>query len=96
LYYSDRIKLRAVATTYSGGFPTDEVTGTVVWADKHSVVRSEFYAAQNAKVRVDVGFTVHKDDYSNQTEIEYGGAVYDVVRAYELDSENVDLTCAKR
>lgn len=97
MYFSDSIKLRAVVSTYdSNGFEQKAVTKTTVWANKHSVTRSEFYNAQSVKMRADIGFTVHIEDYNNQTEIEYSSVIYDVIRSFELDSENIDLTCARR
>lgn len=96
MYFSDLIKLRTVSTSYtSSPFGSDSVTEKTVFADKHSVKRTEFFAAQSAKMRADIGFLVRKEDYSNQTEVEYNSVVYDVIRTFE-DGDNIDLTCSKR
>ena len=97
MYFSDRIKLRTITTTHDAdGFAIQTATSKEVWADRHSVTRTEFYAAQGSRVRTDIGFTVKLADYSGQTEIEYKGIIYDVVRSFELDLDTVDLTCARR
>jgi hypothetical protein len=73
-----------------------------VWADRHSVKSSIFYAAQAAGRQLDVAFTVSIDEYAGQTELSYGvdsdgkPIVYDVVNTYELDSERIDLNCRRR
>jgi SPP1 family predicted phage head-tail adaptor len=97
MYFSDRVKLRAVTSTAdSEGFASESATETTVWADKHSIKRSEWFAASAAGVRVDIGFVVRGEDYANQTELEYAGQIYDIVRSYAVDGGRVDLTCARR
>ena len=98
MYFSDSIILRAVTITPDAdGFGSvNTVVATPVWADKHSITRAEYFSAKSASVLVDIGFFVHAEDYANQKEIEYGGAIYDVVRAYQTGEGVVDLTCAKR
>ncbi len=97
MYFSDRVKLRDAVTAYADGFPVETITTeTEVFADRHSVKSSLFYAAQAAGKQLDVAFTVHIPDYAGQTELEYNGALYEVVNTYELDSERVDLNCRRR
>lgn len=99
MYFSDRIKLRTWENGVdSAGF---EVPGTLtareVWADAQSVKRSEFYAAQNAGVRVDVVFAVRVEDYAGEVEVEHAGVIYDVVRSYKKGgSGTVEINCARR
>ena len=97
MYFSDRVTLRAVSSLYEGGFQVDgEPVETEVFADRHSVKSSLFFAAQAAGKQLDVAFTVHIADYAGQTELEYNGVLFEVVNTYELDSERVDLNCRRR
>ena len=94
--WSDVITLKKVVVEYVGTFPVETTEEKEVYAKRHSVVRSEFYAAQSVGMKTEIAFTVRRADYDGQTEVEHGGITYNVVREYEIDSENVDLTCARR
>ncbi len=97
MYFSDKVKLRAITnTTDPDGFPSATATETEVWANKHSIKRSEYFSAQAAGVQVDIGFVVHSEDYADQTELEYEDVIYSIIRTYEVDGGDIDLTCAKR
>ena len=94
--WADVVKLRAVTKQYVDGFLTEVATETEVFADRHGVVRAEYYAAQAAGMQADIAFTLRLAEYGGQSELAYGGKIYDVVRTYELDSERIDLTCRRR
>ena len=102
MYASDIVTLRKVTTTYVDGFPTETVESAEVFADKHSVKSSIFFAAQAAGRQLDVAFTVNIDEYAGQTELAYGvdsdgkPIIYDVINTYELDAERIDLNCRRR
>lgn len=96
MYTSDTVTLRKVTTTYVDGFPTETVETAEVWADKHSVKSSIFFAAQAAGRQLDVAFTINLDEYAGQTEIAHNGVIYEVVNTYELDGERIDLNCRRR
>ena len=96
MYTSDRVTLRKVTTTYADGFPTETIETADVWADRHSVKSSIFFAAQAAGRQLDVAFTVNLDEYAGQTELAHNGVIYDVVNTYELDGERIDLNCRRR
>lgn len=97
MYFSDSITLRAVTITLdSYGDQTKTYTDTVVWANKKSVVRSEFYAANSAGIKVDAVFEVHAEDYADQHVILYGSTQYEVIRAYQKGLGTVELNCAVR
>ena len=95
MYYSDRITLRAVSETLTGGAYTASNTDTVVWADRRSVKRQEFYSALAAGRSADIVFAVNADDYKNQTVVVYGGLVYSVMRSYQTSPDEVELTCTR-
>lgn len=105
----DEIVLRAKTTTQgANGYPVETVTESAVYADVVSVTRAEHYAAQGAGTRADVVFVVATDEYDGETEVEYGGKVYDVARThvrmearttqrnYRADSTRVELICRRR
>ena len=95
MYFSDRIKLRTVTSTFVDGIYTDTATTKEVWADVQSAKRSEFYSALSAGQRVDIVFVVNTDDYTEQTEVEYRSKVYKVLRVYQTTPDYIELTCTR-
>ena len=59
------------------------------------VVRSEFYAAYKAGVRLDVTVELWEQDYDGQRLMDYTGKRYDVVRAYPTGHGTLELTCSE-
>lgn len=98
MLFSDKIKLRTVTYTEQdfGEVTETDVTEVEVWADKRSVIRSEFYTAQTNGYDLVIAFEVHQDDYSGQKEVEYGGKVYKVERMYEIGLGKVQLNCSDK
>lgn len=100
MYFSDRITLRRVKTEIVNGFSTElkPEAEKEVWADKQSVRRTEFYAADKVGRKVDAVFIVNAVDYDGETEIEWNGKIYDVVREYQPPNniDKIELTCARR
>ena len=78
------------------GIPVETTTSVDVYADRKSVKRTEYYAANAAGSRADVTFVVNADDYSGQMRVEHGSEKYEVTRAYQAGLGRVELTCAKR
>lgn len=97
MYFSDRIKLRAVTTTRNTyGEPIASYTDTEVWANKGSATRSEFYAANANGITIAIVFEVHAEDYSDQSIILFGSTQYDVARAFQKGEGIVQLNCTVR
>jgi SPP1 family predicted phage head-tail adaptor len=105
----DEIVLRAKTTTQgANGYPVEEVSQRAVFADVLGVTRAEHYAAQGAGTRADVVFVVATDEYNGETEVKYGGKVYDVTRthermeartntrSYRADPTRMELICVRR
>ena len=93
----EEIQLIDIATTASTvGIPVQTETSKTVYAEKESVKRSEYYAANSSGVRADMVFIVNADEYSNQMLIKYESVYYKVVRAYQKGIGRVELTCAVR
>lgn len=97
MYFSDSITLRAVVTGIDAdGYPTTTNTDTVVWANKKSIVRSEFYAANSNAINMTQAFEVHVEDWANQTQIIDGTKVYLVERSYQKGLGIVELNCSDK
>lgn len=91
------ITLRGTSTTSSAtGYATQTPTDVTVFADKVSIKRSEFYAADANGDTLDIAFVVHADEYDGQTEVVYGSVTYKVVRTYQRGLGRVELNCQRR
>lgn len=97
MYFSDRITLRAVVNSVDAdGYPTPTNTDTSVWANKKSVARSEFYAANANSIDMTQVFEVHVEDWANQTQVLDGVKVYKIERAYQKGLGIVELNCSDK
>ena len=92
------IYLRSQETTKnSKGFDVlHDLPERKVYAELRSVGRTEFYAAQQAKKRVDKIFRLRVADYRNESIVRHEDTSYDVVRTYRTGSDFIELTCARR
>ncbi|MFA7256796.1 MAG: hypothetical protein WC047_04410 [Kiritimatiellales bacterium] len=94
MYYSDLISLRRITPGIdANGFPTKVPIDILVWANKKSVSRSEFYAANNGGIKVTQVYEVHVEDWGNQIQVIEGEDVYDIVRAYQKGLGIIELNC---
>lgn len=93
----DELQLIDTLTTASAaGIPVLTETSRTVYAEKQSVKRSEFYAANSSGARADIVFVVNADEYANEMTVKYGATYYKVVRAWQKGLGRVELTCALR
>ncbi|MCY8180895.1 MULTISPECIES: phage head closure protein [Bacillus] len=83
-------------------FDSDEIgnqipteTRTTVLCSKKSVTRTEFYNAANSGAKPVLVFTVHSYEYNDQQKVEFEGRPYSVIRTYENDFEEIELTCER-
>ena len=91
------ITLRGTSTSSSAtGYATQTPTDKTVFADKASIRRAEFYAADANGDNLDIAFIVHADEYDGQTEVVYDGVNYKVVRSYQRGLGRVELNCQRR
>lgn len=60
-----------------------------------SVSRSEFYNAASKGLRPEAVFVVNKYEYDDETEVEFEGKRYEVMRTYPVDFEDIELTCKR-
>jgi len=97
MYFSDSVTLRKVTTSPdSFGDLTPSNTDTVVFADRRSAARSEFYSAHSAGIRVDAIYAVNSEDWGNQTILLDGTTVYNIVRSYQKGAGVFELSCSRR
>lgn len=67
-------------------------TKTTVLCKKQSAGRSEFYNAAAAGYRPEFVFVIHGFEYSGETMVEFEGQRYNVVRTYQTEFEEIELT----
>lgn len=75
--------------------PDSEICRSV-FANKKSVGRTEYYAAQHSGMKADVIFRLRVIDYDGETIVRYDKKEYDVVRTYETSTDFIELTCTRR
>lgn len=93
--FSDRIKLRTETVSLDdAGYKSYSYHDAEVWANKKSVTRSEFYAANQSGILITQVFEVHPEDYGGQKIILYNGNQYRVVRAYQIGNGRIELNCS--
>lgn len=63
------------------------------FAEKKSIKQSEFYQAQSTGLRPEIAFVVWTREYNQDPKLEYNGKIYDIIRTYEPNSEDTELTC---
>jgi len=97
MYFSDSITLRAVVTGIDAdGYPTTTPVDTVVYSNRLSATRSEFYAAQANNILVTQSYEVHSEDWANQTQIIDGEKTYKIERSYQKGLGVWVLTCSDK
>lgn len=79
--------------TDSIGNPIGNPLTEKILCAKDSVTRTEFYKAAAIGLKPSIVLVVHPYEYSNQSKIKFEDNFYRVVRTYEVDSENLELTC---
>jgi len=96
--WNDEITLIKTPTVKVGGFSTPGTPKRLpVYANRKSAVRSEFYAAKAAGIRIDAVYEIHAEDFDEHTEVEdTDGKKYDIVRSYPTSPGIIELTCARR
>ena len=96
----DVAKLIGKSTTtvdkYGNQIFTEEETE--VFVQTMSATRSEFYNAAQAGLRPDLMLRIsHAADYAGQTEAEYNGQRYAIIRAYKIpNGDAIELTLEER
>lgn len=92
------VKLTLYDATFAitSGYETMTTTTSVVWAERRSVTRNEFYQASQAGYKADAVFDVYAFEYAGQEIVEADNIKYKVVRTYQKSLDVVELTCQRR
>jgi SPP1 family predicted phage head-tail adaptor len=70
-------------------------TRTTILCGEKSVSRREFYSAAASNLRPEVVLVVHSFEYNGQTDVEYKGIRYKVIRTFSPNAEETELTVEK-
>lgn len=67
---------------------------------------AEFYDAKINGLKPEIKFTIHGFEYNGETEVEFEGGIYQVIRTYNgdtidrsdnaLSGEEIELTCERK
>ena len=69
---------------------------TKILCDLKSVTRSEFYSAAQAGLNPEQVFEINGFEYGGETEVEFLGERYSVIRTYRTNYETLELTCERK
>lgn len=96
-------ELTLIEKTYTENAIGDSIpveNKVVVWCGKDSITRSEHYAAASHGLQPEIVFIVNQYEYEGQSEVEFEGKRYSVIRTYQprkskgiMDFETVELVC---
>lgn len=96
MYWRDTVTLEAVTHDMDEeGYPKETVTETEVFADIQSVRRSEFYAAKQIGITLEIAVKLRAADYDGQERLVWNGKRYAVERAYTEAREMYELECSE-
>lgn len=94
--YDHEVTLIKNKTTYDDiGNPITQQERITVLCKLSSVGTNEFYQANAQGLKPDVEFTIHGYEYDGQSEVEFQGDEYKVIRTYRKDFEEIELTCQR-
>ena len=90
---------------YEDGLPVENAEKIPNYVMEKSAARTEFYEALRSGITVKMILETRQEDWELSahmvggkkqyaTQIEYDGAVYDIVRAYKTDSSMIEITCS--
>lgn len=97
MIFDTQITLRLLSYPIVKGQTTEKLEReTAVWAARKSVNRAEYYQAAQAGKRTDAIFRMHSAEYGGEQQLVCGSDVFDVIRSYGAETEEVELTCKRR
>lgn len=92
--WSDVLELIGITYTINSmgnSVPTKEKKP--VYCNRKSIRQSEYYQAMAQNLKLEEMFEIRAFDYDNETELEYGGQEFDIVRTYTKNGEIMELVC---
>lgn len=92
--YDYELKLIQKDTDYDEiGNPIPVENPVPILCGKKSVGRTEFYDAAANDLKPVIIFEIHGYEYNGETEVEFEGKRYTIMKTYEVDFETLELTC---
>ena len=97
MIFDTQITLRLLSYHIVSGQTAEKLEReTTVWAARKSVNRAEYYQAAQAGKHTDAIFRMHSTEYRNEQQLVCGSDVFDVIRTYGAETEEIELTCKRR
>nr|DAL18622.1 MAG TPA_asm: putative head-tail adaptor [Caudoviricetes sp.] len=98
MIFDTQITLRLLSYPIVNGQTMEKLEReTTVWAARKSVNRAEYYQAAQAGKRTDAIFRMHSAEYGGEQQLVCGSDdVFEIVRSYGQETEEVELTCKRR
>lgn len=96
------VLIKTTQTENDMGDVIDVQEKSVVLCEVESVTRNEFYNAAKVDMQPEIVFVINRYDYEGQSELEYEGNLYDVIRSYKpnhrnnptpMDIDRLELVC---
>lgn len=83
------------STTNDYGEKIPNRTARDILAERKSIRYGEFYQAKAAGFTPSITFSVWSVEYQQETLLIYNGLEYKIVRTYDTDEKNTELTCER-
>ncbi|WP_425453320.1 phage head closure protein [Cohnella lupini] len=64
-----------------------------VFADEKSVRQSESYQAAAVGLKAEVMFVIWPNEYEGETDLEFNGKLYSVIRTFKRDVRDLEIIC---
>lgn len=81
------------STADNSGDCTPEVTiKREIFCKELSIGQSEFYQAQATRFNPQIKLKIYRMEYGGETQVEYMGKIYDVIRTYATGEDLLELT----
>lgn len=97
MIFDTQITLRLLSYPIVSGQTAEKLERErAVWAARKSVNRAEYYQAAQAGKRTDAVFRLHSEEYQGEQQLVCGSDVFDVIRSYGAETEEIELTCKRR
>lgn len=94
--YDHELTLIKNTTSYDElGNPIKNEERTSVLCDVQSIGQREFYEASNHGLKPSKTFIIHSFEYNGANIVEFEGERYKIIRTYETDDGELELTCEK-
>ena len=96
-HWDAEITLLDTDSEITGGFDEPNEKGrAMIFAERKSATRTEFYTAGTINRRIDEVFDVNALDYNGEIYLLFEGHMYDVVRSYMKTTDLISLSCQRR